>query len=443
MEALRERLSRLSEASLHINETLEIETVLQGVVDSARALTRARYAAIAAMDSAGQLEDFITSGMSAEERQWMLDFPEGPAFWEYALSLAEPLRTGDFQSYIRALGMPRFDPPVAVTSILVTALRNRGETLGIICLTKGEGGEEFTLEDENTLVMFASQAALVIANARRHREEQRARARLETLVNTAPVGVVVFDAGTGKVVSVNQEIRRIIAGLHGPGGSAEEVVGLLTLRRADGREISLQEFPLTALLSLGETVRAEEIILRVPDGRSVITLLNCTPIRSEGGEVESFVITLQDMTALQELERLRAEFLAMVSHELRTPLTSIKGSAATVIGGGDSFGRAEMMQFFRIIDRQADQMSGLIGDLLDVARIETGMLSISPEPVLMAALVDQARSAFQSGGGHTIRVDLPPDLPPGDGGPSAHRPGAGQPAVQRRPVLDGVVPHPR
>ena len=78
-------------------------------------------------------------------------------------------------------------------------------------------------------------------------------------------------------------------------------------------------------------MRAEEIVLRVPDGRSITTLLNATPIRSEDGEVESFVITFQDLTPLHELERLRAEFLGMVSHELRTPLTSIKGSADTLL----------------------------------------------------------------------------------------------------------------
>ena len=56
------------------------------------------------------------------------------------------------------------------------------------------------------------------------------------------------------------------------------------------------------------------------------TQVNATPIRSEDGGVESFVVTLQDLTPLEELERLRAEFLGMVSHELRTPLATIKGS---------------------------------------------------------------------------------------------------------------------
>ena len=101
---------------------------------------------------------------------------------------------------------------------------------------------------------------------------------------------------------------------------------------------------------------------------------------TEEGELESVVVTLQDMTAVEELERLRAEFLGMVSHELRAPLTSIKGSAATVLGSSTDLDPAVVRQFFRIIEEQADHMHGLVADLLDVARIETGTLPVSPEP---------------------------------------------------------------
>ena len=86
-------------------------------------------------------------------------------------------------------------------------------------LPRREGGA-FTTEDEETLVMFASQAALVIANARRHREERRARTDLEALIDTSPVGVLVFDARTGGLTSINREARRIVNGLCFPGGSA-------------------------------------------------------------------------------------------------------------------------------------------------------------------------------------------------------------------------------
>ena len=318
--ALRDRLSRLSEASLRINESLDFETVLQGVLDSARSLTGSRYGVITLFDDAGRIQDFVTSGLTPEDHRQLMELPDRMRFFEHLGSLEAPLRLRDFHSHIRSLGLPEFRPPMAVSSplpFLGAPVSHRGEAIGAIYV--GEKEREFTPEDEETLVMFASQAALVIANARKHRDEQRAKTDLETLVNTAPVGVLVLDAGTGDPVSLNREARRIVSDLCMPDGSAELLLEVLTFRRADGREISLHEFPLTQVLSTNETVRAEEIVLHAPNGRSVTTLVNATPILSQEGKVESVVVTLQDMTPLEELERLRSEFLGMVSHELRRP----------------------------------------------------------------------------------------------------------------------------
>ena len=127
----------------------------------------------------------------------------------------------------------------------------------------------------------------------------------------------------------------------------EDLLGALTFLRADGREISLEEFPLAKALSTGETVRAEEIIIQVPDGRRVTTIVNATPIVSEEAVIGSVIVTLQDMTPLEEMERQRAEFLGAVSHELRAPLTSIKGSAAAVLRSAPMLDPAEIQQFFR------------------------------------------------------------------------------------------------
>ena len=415
IEALRNRLSRLSEASLRINESLDFETVLQGVLDSARALTNARYGAIILLDDSGQIQDFLSSGLTPEESRLLWDLPSGMKLFEYVSRISGPLRLRDFLGHIQSLGLPEFSPPMSVSpplSYLGVPVQHRGVRVGGIYLGEKEGGREFTPEDEETLVVFASQAALVIANARRHREEQRARADLEVLIDTSPVGVIVFDAKAGDSVSLNREARRIVEGLRIPGSSEEQLLEVLTFRRADGREVSLEEFPLAQVLSTGETVRAEEIVIEVPDGRSVTTLVNATPIYSEEGEVESVVVTLQDMTPLEELERLRAEFLGMVSHELRVPLTSIKGSTTTLLDTSTVLDPAETRQFYRIIDHQADCMRDLISDLLDVARIETGSLSITPEPSDVASLVDEARNTFLSGGGRSsIEINLPPDPP--------------------------------
>ena len=78
----------------------------------------------------------------------------------------------------------------------------------------GDGG--FTDADEAMRVLFAQQAASALANARAHREEQSARADLEALVETCPVGVLVLDAGSGRAVSLNRETRRIAQKLRRP-----------------------------------------------------------------------------------------------------------------------------------------------------------------------------------------------------------------------------------
>ena len=329
--------------------------------------------------------------------------------------LSKPLRLPDLFGHLRSLGLPELRPPLTVSpvmSFLAAPVLHRDERVGHFFLGEKEEAPEFTPEDEETLVLFASQAALVIANARRFREERQARTDLETLIDTSPVGVVVFDVVTGLLKSFNREARRIVDSLRAPDQSPEDLLEEMTFVRADGREISLQEFPLAQLLSIGETVRAEEIVFRVPDGRSVTVLLNATPILSEEGGVESFVVTMQDMAAVEELERLRAEFLATVSHELRTPLTSIKGSAATALGSAADLDPAVARQFFRIIEDQADHMHDLVSDLLDVARIETGTLAVSPEPAEAPVLVDRARNAFISAGGrNNLAIDIEPALP--------------------------------
>ena len=321
----------------------------------------------------------------------------------------------DLPAYVRSLGISStlLSDLIPTKTLQGTPMRHRGAHVGNFFLGDKDGGQEFTREDEEVLVLFAAQAATAIANARTHQDERRARADLEALIETSPVGVAVFEARTGAPVSFNREARRIVAGLLTPGRPPEELLSVVTCHRADGREISLAELPLAQQLNDSpETVRAEEMVLSVPDGRNVKMLVNATPLRSADGAVESVIVTLQDLAPLEELERARTEFLAMVSHELRAPLTSIKGSTATVLGASSPLHPAEMRQFFRIVDEQADLMRGLISDLLDAGRIETGTLSVSPEPVAVAGLVDQARNTFLSGGGrHAVRIDLPPDLP--------------------------------
>ena len=116
--ALRERLSRLSEASLRINQSLDLETVLQGVLDSARVLTEARYGVFIMLDDSGQIQDYLSSGMSVEDDQWLAHVPGGPDMFRYLTQISAPTRLRDFQTHMRSLGLPEFSPTMPVSPAL-------------------------------------------------------------------------------------------------------------------------------------------------------------------------------------------------------------------------------------------------------------------------------------------------------------------------------------
>jgi len=415
-EILRERLTRLSQASLRINESLDFDTVLQLVLDSARSLTNSRYGVLTLHDLSGQVQNFLSSGMSDDESSHIWDLQTTPWIYEYLGSIAEPLRVPDMVGHIREMGLPELQLPSTmepVVSLLASPIRYQDQRVGNIYVAGKQDQAAFNQEDEELLVMFASQAAMVIANARRYREEKRARRDLEILVNTSPVGVVVFDARAGALLSYNRESLRIAEFLRSPDQPLEQLLDVLTCTRADGTTFSPNDTTVVESLGINETVRAEEFVLSVPDGRKVTALVNATPIVSEDGSVETYVVTLQDMSPIQELERLRAEFLGMVSHELRTPLATIKGSTTSLLGGFDDMDPAVSAQFHRIIDQQVDHMEELIGNLLDVARIQSGTLAIEPVTVEVGEIVDEARNKFLgAAAAGRLQLDLSPDLPP-------------------------------
>ena len=414
VEELKDRLTKLSQASLRVSESLDVSTVLAEVVQNARELTGARYGVITVTEGPGRDDEVASSGLMPEEWHRLQESPAVPELYRYLRNLSEPLKVRDFAAHIRSIGIPAdlADVFLAYAPFMSVPMRHRGALVGNFFLAGKEDAQEFVEEDEEVLVMFASQAATAIANASRHLDERRAKADVEALVDAAPVGVMVLDAGTGRVESHNRELQRIVGDLGKPRLSLEQLMETVTLHWVDGREMSLKEVPFTRALKAATPVRGEQIVIRVPDGRSVTILVNAAPVRGESDEVESVVVTLQDMTSLEEPERMRAEFLGKVSHELRTPLASVKGCSAILLRAWPDRDPVEALQLIRIIDEQADRMDDLISELLDAGRIETGMLSVDPVPCEMARLVDQARNTFFSGGGRNLlQIDIPRDLP--------------------------------
>ena len=274
----------MAEACLHIASNLDIDAVLQGVIDSARSLTDARYGALVSFDDSGGIEDIVISGMTPEERRRLGPLPQGLGLLGYLSEIREPMRLADIASHPRSVGFPENHPPMK--TFLGAPIRHLGEPVGNIYLTEKEGGREFTPEDEDTLVLFAAQAAMAIANALSYMAEQQARADLEALINISPVGVLVFDAKTGDLVSSNEETRRIVGKLNAPGRSVKQLLEVMTFRTADGRDTPLDQLPTAKALRSGETVLADEIVSTCRmDGRSPPSSM---PGRSTGTTARRF-----------------------------------------------------------------------------------------------------------------------------------------------------------
>ncbi len=411
------RLVALSEAALRVTRSLDLPTVLREVVDSARSLTHARCAAVGIFDASGRVRQFITSGVGSDRPRVTDALPPELGLLGCLDEIPGPLRLPDLTLHARSLGFSQDHPPIK--SFLGAPIRHLGDPVGNVYLAEKQGGGEFSEEDMETLVMFASQAAIAISNALRHDEERRAkdeleteRRRLEALVESSPVGVLVVDAATRTFASANKEAERILGMSPEPGSTLVRYHQIAIYRRTDGKRYEDDERPLARALNHGEVVRAEEIVIHLPDERTITTLVNATPIYSDDGKIVSAIGVIQDMTPLEEIERLRNEFLAMVSHELRTPLTTIKGCTSMVLGSSDPLDVTEMLQYFRMIDEQSDHLRSLINNLLDMTRIEAGALSVTPKPTDLKSLVDEAKTAFlRRGARNAVEMDLAPDLP--------------------------------
>lgn len=212
-ETLDGRPSGLIEAILRISEDLELDNVLQEVADSARMLTGARYAALVTHDEEDEPQDLMISGLTERQTERVMAYPLGMEVLRYFGGLQRPLRTRDFMAHIEAAGFADF--PLQIGAFVSMRVGARDKHVGNLFIGEKESGADFTLEDEETLRMFAAQAALAIANARRYGEEQRAKADLEALLNASSVGVLVFDALTRAVVKINR--KRAVLSVTNPG----------------------------------------------------------------------------------------------------------------------------------------------------------------------------------------------------------------------------------
>ncbi len=217
-------------------------------------------------------------------------------------------------------------------------------------------------------------------------------ARLDSILGSMTDGLWVYDA-TAKVVDVNQAALNMF----GLASRAEAVehgsFDKLSLRNSDGRFISREDMPYARALA-GQTVPDYLAIGRhFITGRDLDLSIAAAPIESRG--IVGAVLVIRDITALQELDRKKDEFLSVASHELRTPLTTIKGYTQLLAQTVDDLQPDERATYINAVLGEIERMMGLISELLDVSRIETNRLQIHPQPIRWPDFIDGRVTAFR------------------------------------------------
>lgn len=186
IERIRRRLAHqngellgLHRAGLAVAAELSLDSVLQTVVDTARALIGTRYGAVSVIDAEGRIISFVTSGISPELRQRLGDPPRGHGVLGVVLQEGQHLRLDDLARHPASVGFPPHHPPMR--TLLAVPVAGRGPHRGNLYLSEKVDRSTFTESDEDTLVRFASQAAIALDNAHLHgqvRELGAARERI-------------------------------------------------------------------------------------------------------------------------------------------------------------------------------------------------------------------------------------------------------------------------
>mgnify|MGYP003191357253 CR=1 FL=1 len=140
---------------------------------------------------------------------------------------------------------------------------------------------------------------------------------------------------------------------------------------------------------LGNTKNEEGIMMALEDK---FYNLHFAPYMNARGESEGVVVVMQDVTTQQKLDQMRKEFVANVSHELRTPLTTVKSYTETLIDGAID-DREIAMQFLSVMEKEADRMTTLVQDLLELSRIDNKQMQLDMRPLDLKEIVKETIEA--------------------------------------------------
>jgi PAS domain S-box-containing protein len=224
-------------------------------------------------------------------------------------------------------------------------------------------------------------------------EAERERLLLQTVVDSAPVGILFVDPETDQV-RTNVALTAMLGRPMNPSENHEPYRG--NFLHPDGRTVSLEELPSTRALG-GQAVPAQEFLIVRPD-RQVPVLASAAPVFGSSEQVRGVVVTIQDITARRELEQLQQDYVGLISHDLRNPLQVIELRTQLLQRLLQERGLTREAALTGSLLQNTRQMSWLVEELLENSVLEAGQVELHREPTDLVRFLEEV-----------LERDLPPD----------------------------------
>jgi PAS domain S-box-containing protein len=350
-----------------------------------------------------------------------VEYRRDPGLIGWLVTRENPIRTSDLEGDARWHIV--HDQAQWHRSALAAPLLTGNEVIGAIVLYHAEP-EHFTLGHQRMLGAIASQVAISISNAEMFqllreaadrlgnmlRSQQLEAAKSHAILEGVADGVMVTDA-KGEITLFNAAAERILQThrVDVIGRSVSEMSGIFSLVGTSWAELA-EQWRQEEDIQLDEHILYDE---RLELDERVISMRVAPVVRQAA--FEGTVSVFRDITKDVEVDRMKSEFVSSVSHELRTPMTSIKGYIDLLYSGMAGPVSDEQRRFLQIVKTNADRLTLLVNDLLDISRIETGRLkltieSVDPLNIVNTVLMNHAPDAAkrQQTLHHVIQEPLPP-----------------------------------
>jgi len=408
-----QELSTLLETSAAVVSTLDPQTVLNRILRQVERLLDVKMSAILALDEQRSVFRIQASrGLSnAYVEQISIDPSEPHSLTIQALRQGIPIQVSDTENSPSYAHQREDAREGGYRSLLAIPLNTQYAPPSALILLRPEP-YVFSDQEIDLLSNFANHATMAIENAalyaRSDMQLQKQTRRLEALIQSLNDGLIL-EGPDGNIVYANRRIS-VLTGMPASkitGSSVDEILNHLIQKTDD--PLRTREVIQMAIESQDE--QGVEILFP-HQGRNLWLRLHSFNVTDASGVPIGQGQLLYDITADRELDRMKSNLLSTVSHELRTPLASIKGYASTLLAEDVEWDDAAQQEFLSIISNEADRLTILVNELLDLSRLEAGNLTVERRPCQLDKIIQNAANRSNPQPGERLRVDIPPDLPP-------------------------------